>query len=174
MRHYFYLLLIILFPLLSFSQPWKKFADTAGKFTASYPANWVNKVKEGNRVFFTSPADSESDIFYENINISVTQKAGYGTEITVKDLFPAVTTTLKKQYTNFKEEGVRYFKWNNMNAAEIIFLGKNKLDESFNTRTIQWYCFFKSRLYLVTYVAQAEFKTHNETAKKIMTGILFK
>ncbi len=174
MRRYFYLILTVLFPLLSFSQQWKTFTDTAGKFTASYPANWVNKVKEGNRVFFTSPADSESDIFYENINISVTQKAGYGTEITVKDLFPAVTTTLKKQYTNFKEEGVRYFKWNNMNAAEIIFSGKNKLDESFNTRTIQWYCFFKSRLYLVTFVAQAEFKIHNETAKKIMTGILFK
>ena len=174
MRRYVYLLLIVLLPFLSFSQPWKSFTDSAGKFTASYPANWVNKVKEGNRVFFTSPADSETDKFYENINISVTQKAGYGTEIKATDLFPSVSNTLKKQFTDFKEESLRYFKWNKMDAAEIIFSGKNKLDESFNTRTTQWYCFFKSRLYLVTFVAQAEFITHNETAKKIMTGILFK
>ncbi|MEI2739630.1 MAG: hypothetical protein V9F01_12710 [Chitinophagaceae bacterium] len=169
-----YFLVVLLFPLLSFCQQWKIFTDSAGKFTAKYPPDWINKVKEGNRVFFTSPADSADDDFYENINVSVTQKAGYGTEVKIRDLFPAVTNTLKKQFTDFKEEGLRYFKWNNMDAAEIIYSGYNKIDESIHIRSIQWYCFYKSRLYLVTFVADAAKNNHTETAKKIMQSIVFK
>lgn len=174
MRRSNFLLLVILLPLFSFSQDWKTFIDTAGKFTAKYPTNWLNKVKEGNRVFFTSPADSESDNFYENINVSVTQKAGYGTEITIKDLFPSVINTVKNQFTVFEEEGLRYFKWNNMDAAEVIYSGNNKLDESIKIRSTQWYCFYKSRIYIVTFVASANKNTHNETARKIMNSIVFK
>lgn len=169
-----YLLLILLFPVLSYGQSWKTFTDSAGMFTAKYPSTWVNKVKENNRVFFTSPPDTARDDFFENINISVSKKAGYGTEIKIKDLFPAVTNGIKKQFTEFNDEGLRYFKWNNMDAAEIIYSGYNKLDESIKIRTTQWYCFYKSRLYIVTYVAPADKNTHTLTARKIMTGIIFK
>lgn len=168
------ILIIILFPFLSFGQQWKTFTDTAGKFTAKYPSNWVNKTKEGNRVFFTSSADNESDNFYENINVSVTQKPGYGTDIKIRDLFPTVINGIKKQFSEFKDEGLRYFKWNNMDAAEIIYSGYNLLDETLKIRTTQWYCFYKSRLYMVTFVADADNNSHKETAKKIMTSILFK
>jgi hypothetical protein len=170
----FYLFIVLLFPLLSFAQEWKNFTDTAGKFTAKYPPNWTNKTKEGNRIFFTSPADTATDDFFENINISVTQKAGYGTEIKVKDLFPTVTNGIKKQFTDFKEEGIRFFKWNNMDAAEITYSGYNKLDESIKVRTTQWYCFYKSRLYIATFVASFIKNKHTETAKKIMTSVVFK
>ena len=169
-----YLLLIILFPVFASGQPWKSFTDTAGKFTAKYPSPWVNKIKEGNRVFFTSPPDSTGDDFFENINVSVTQKTGYGTEIKIKDLFPAVANGVKKQFTEFNEESLRYFKWNNIDAAELIYSGYNKLDESIKVRTTQWYCFYKSRLYIVTFVASAGKSIYNETAKKIMSSILFK
>jgi hypothetical protein len=174
MTRSFQLLIVLLFPLLTFGQEWKTFTDTAGKFTAKYPQNWINKVKEGNRVFFTSPADTASDDFFENININVTQKAGYGTEIKVKDLFPTITNSLKTQFKEFKQETLRFFKWNNMDAAELIYTGYNKLDESLKVRTTQWFCFYKSRMYMVTFVADANSKTHNETARKIMTGIIFK
>ena len=174
MNRCLYLLIILVLPLFSFSQQWKTFTDTAGKFTAQYPANWVNKVKEGNRVFFTSPGDSEADKFFENINISVTQKEGFGTGIKVSDLFPSVTNSIKKEFIEYKDEGVRYFKWNNTDAAEVIYSGYSKLDESFKVRTTQWYCFYKSRLYMVTFVASADNNTHNQTARKIMTSIVFK
>ena len=174
MRHSIYILLFTLFPIFSFGQQWKTFTDTAGMFTAKYPSTWINKVKEGNRVFFTSPPDTASDDFFENINIRVTYKAGYGTEIKVRNLFPGVTDALKKQFNDFNQESLRYFKWNNMDAAEIIFSGYNKLDESLRVVTTQWYCFFKSRLYLVTFVADANKNDHTETARKIMSSILFK
>ena len=61
-----------------------------------------------------------------------------------------------------------------MDAAEIIYSGYNKLDESLRVITTQWYCFYKSRLYLATFVAAAGKNDHTATAKKIMSSIVFK
>lgn len=174
MNRSLFILLVLLLPLLSFGQEWKKFTDTAGNFTASYPANWVNKIKQGNRVFFTSPSSGESDTFYENINIAVTYNTAYGGETKIKDLFPDVVTQISGAFRDFKEESLRYFKWNNMNAAELVYSGYNKTDESIKVRCTQWFCFYKSRLYLVTFVADASSNVHDITAKKIMSGIAFK
>ncbi len=173
MHRKIYILILVLFPLLSFSQVWKTFTDTAGKFTASYPSNWINKIKEGNRVFFTSPADSEPDNFYENINISVSEKEVFS-GMTVKDLFPTITNSIKKEFTGYEEEGIRYFKWNNIDGAEFIYSGYNKNNESLKIRTTQWFCFYRSRLYVVTFVATADKNIYNETASKIMSSIVFK
>ena len=172
---------IILFALITFhvqaQDPamagWKTFTDTAGKFTAKYPGTWKNKIKEGNRVFFTSPADNEADQFYENININVSQNPGYAT-VKIKDMFPAVTEQLKPAFRDFNSESQRFFKWNNMDACEIIYTGYNKIDESIKVRMTQWFCFFKTRLYTVTFTAAADNQTHTPTAKKIMGSIVFK
>ena len=171
-------LLIICFIILAsfrlLAQEWKTFADTSVLFTTKYPDNWTTKIKEGKRVFFTSPAESPSDDFLENINISVTTNPGYGTEIKIKDLFPSVTNSLKSSFNEFKEESQRIFKWNNEDAAEIIYSGYNKIDTSFKVRMVQWFCFYKTRLYTVTFTAEANNNKHNITARKIMMGIIFK
>jgi len=169
-----YSLLLLFLPSIGFSQQWKNFTDTAGKFTAKYPASWTNKIKEGNRVFFTSPPENAADKFYENINISVTYKEAYGTSVKINDLFPTLTEALRKQFTDFKEETRRFFKWNGADAAEVIYSGYNQADESIKVRTTQWYCFYKSRLYLATFVADAGKNNQNETARKIMSSIIFK
>ena len=167
-------LLFVLLPFLSNAQEWKNFTDTAGMFSAKYPSTWVNKIKENNRVFFTSPRDGDSDMFLENINISVTPKEGYGSEVKIADVFPVVTEALKEKLHEFVEESRRNFKWNGADAAEIIYTGYSKTDESMKIRTIQWYCFYKSRLYIATFVSDAEKTVHTNTAKKILAGILFK
>jgi len=165
---------ILLIPALLLGQDWKTYSDTSVLFTAKYPANWTTKMKEGKRVFFTSPADSPSDDFLENINISVTTNPGYGTEIKIKDLFPSVTNSLKPAFNEFKEESQRFFKWNNTDAAEIIYSGYNKVDTSFQVRMVQWFCFYKTRLYTVTFTSEANNNKHNATARKIMSGIIFR
>lgn len=152
---------------------WKTFIDTAGNFTAKYPPEWKNKIKENNRVFFTSPGENATDNFFENINIAVTQNPAYGTTVKIKDLFPAVTNQLKTDFKEFKSESQRFFKWNNTDACEIIYSGYNKMDESFKVRMIQWFCFYKTRLYTVTYTAAASNTIYTETAKKIMGSIVF-
>lgn len=153
---------------------WNIFVDTAGKFTAKYPPSWKNKIKEGNRVFFTSPPESDADKFYENINIGVTQDPAYGTTVQIKDLFPSVTEQLKAGFIDFESESQRFFKWNKMDACEIIYTGYYKQDESLKVRVTQWFCFYKTRLYTLTYVATADNTSYAETAKAIMNSIVFK
>lgn len=152
---------------------WKNFTDTAGMFTAQYPPNWVNKIKEGNRVFFTSPAESEADNFNENVNISVKYNAAYGGEIKIGDLFPAVTEQLKTAFRDFKSESQRNFTWNQTDAVEIVYSGFHSLDDKMRIRIIQWFCFYKSRLYTVTYTATASNTSLKATALAIMGSIRF-
>jgi PsbP-like protein len=152
---------------------WKTFTDTAGMFTAQYPPNWVNKIKEGNRVFFTSPSENETDNFNENINISVKYNAGYGSQIKINELFPAVTNQLKTAFRDFKSESQRSFTWNKAEAVEIIYSGFSSLDDNMRIRIIQWFCFYKSRLYTVTYTATASNTALKSTALAIMGSIRF-
>ncbi|MBL0181918.1 MAG: hypothetical protein IPP96_06325 [Chitinophagaceae bacterium] len=173
MKRSLFVLLTGMLPLLSFAQEWKSFTDTAGNFTATYPANWINKIKEGNRVFFTSPSDGTKDGFYENINIKVSYDKVYSTT-KVADLFPGVSAQISNSFKEFKEEGLRFFKWNNMDAAELIYSGYSQNDESVKVRCTQWFCFYRSRLYLVTFVADAGTDIHDKTAQKIMSSIVFK
>jgi len=174
MRRPLIVVLACLFSLSSLGQQWISFADTAGNFTARYPSNWINKIKAGNRVFFTSPSDGKNDNFYENINIAVSFNKTYGTETKIKDLFPGVTQQMANAFTDFKEESLRYFKWNNYEAAELVYSGFSKSDESIRVRCTQWFCFYKSKLYLATFVADASSHVHDKTAQKIMSSIVFK
>ena len=179
MRRYSSLLLCLLFSVPVFSQEpnangWKTFVDTAGKFTAKYPETWVNKIKEGNRVFFTSPAETDTDNFLENINIHVSQNAAYGTELKVQDMYPSIVDQLKPSFKDFKLESQRFFKWNNTDACEIIYNGYNKMDETFKVRLTQWFCFYKTRLYTVTYTSAASNMVFRQPASKIMNSIVFK
>lgn len=153
---------------------WKTFTDTAGKFTAQYPPAWTNKIKEGNRVFFTSPSDNAQDRFHENINIHVSQNPGFGTTVKIQDMCPAILEKLKPSFSDFKSESQRFFQWNKTEACEIVYSGYNKIDESIKVRMTQWFCFYKTRLYTVTFTAAADNPSHDTTARNIMSSILFK
>jgi hypothetical protein len=158
---------IILLPLLSGAQTLKTFADTSILFSAKYPANWVNKIKEDKRVFFTSPSDDE------NVNIGVTKNPLFGTSVKVTSIYPAILEDLKSFFIELNEESHRFFKWNNTDACEIIYSGHYKQDETLNIRIIQWFCFYKTRLYTVTFTAEAAKNNHNAEALAIMKSIVF-
>lgn len=164
----------LLLVLSSSGQNWVSFSDTAFLFTAKYPSNWTHKIKENKRVFFTSPADDPQDDFLENINISVSSNPDFGTRYKIKDIMPGLMGTMKNSFNDFQEEGQRIFKWNNEDAGEIIYSGYNKIDPSIRVRMIQWFCFYKTRLYTVTFTSKAGTDKHTATALKIMSGILFR
>ncbi|HRI25820.1 MAG TPA: hypothetical protein PLZ45_14175 [Ferruginibacter sp.] len=173
MTRLLFMLLFFSLPLLSSGQEWKIFNDPGGNFTATYPPGWINKIKEGGRVFFTSPSDGTDDHFYENINIAVSYNKAYAST-KISELFPGVTDQVKGAFNEFKEENLRYFKWNNLDAAELIYTGFSKSDESIRVRCTQWFCFYKSKLYLATFVSDASTDVHTKTAQKILSGIIFK
>ncbi len=96
-----FLLPLLLLPFSLLAQEWKTFNDTAYDFTAKYPPEWVNKIKEGKRVFFTSPAESDKDAFFENVNISMTKNETFGNGLLIKDAIPSVLEELAGAIDNF-------------------------------------------------------------------------
>ena len=166
--------LLLLIPVVSSVQNWKTFDQDDIMFTAKYPAGWVNKIKEGNRVFFTSPSEGSADIFAENININVTSKPEFGTTVKIKDIVQEVTQGLKNSFSEFKVESETFIKWNGVEAFEITYTGRPKSDETMEIRIIQRLCFYKTRLYLLTYTALKNSDTYALTAKQIINTIKFK
>jgi hypothetical protein len=168
-----FVLLLLLFPFILPAQDWKTFDDTAVSFTARYPSDWKNKVKEEKRVFFTSPADNEKDAFFENVNISMIRNEAFGTQLKIKDAVPSVLNKLMNTVDSFSKKSERYFTWNNNEACELVYTGKMKGYE-FPVKIIQWFCFSKSRLFTATYTSEAGNTNHAETAIKILKSVVFR
>ena len=170
----FLICLLLLLPAVSFGQDWKTFDQPDILFTAKYPATWVNKIKEGKRVFFTSPSENDEDDFFQNINISVTTNPEYGTTLKVADVIQEIVDRVKGSFNDFNEESRTSFKWNGIDAFEITYTGKSKSEDELSVRIRQRVCFYKTRLYLLTYTALKSIDVYAVTAKKIMDTIKFK
>jgi hypothetical protein len=171
-RLFIYLLLLL--PLVSSAQDWKTFDQADILFTAKYPAGWVNKIKEGKRVFFTSPAESKTDVFFQNINISVTSNPEFGTTLKIKDFIQDIVDKVQSSFDAFKEESRASLKWNGLDAIEITYTGDTKSGDVLSVRITQRLCFYKTRLYLVTYTALKNDDVYAATAKQIINSIKFK
>ncbi len=172
MNKYLYLFVAAVLPALLSAQEWKTYKDSA-YFTVKYPAAWTQTTDEKKRTLLTSPSDGPGDPFAENVNISVTKNENYGTKTKIRDIFPSVTDNLKKNFREFKLETQRYFQWNNTEACEIIYTGYSGTDDH-KFRIIQWFCFYKKRLYTVSFTTLDINLTHTTNAKKIMRSIVFR
>lgn len=153
------------------AQTWKTFRDTAGYFTASYPDTWVNKIKEGNRVFFTSPEEVADDNFRQNINISANPSPGLS-KYKIRDLIGEVETSIEGQYENYTKISGRYFVWNGVETYEYIYsISQAGLDTKIKIK--QWMCVKKGVLYMITYTALVGEDKMLATADRIMISIKF-
>lgn len=170
----FILCLICFLPASLLAQEWKTFNEPDILFTAKYPASWVNKIKEGKRVFFTSPEENKDDDFRQNINISVTSNPQYSTTIKVKDIIQEIVDKVGGSFDNFKEESRKLLVWNGIDAFEITYTGDSKSGDKISVRITQRLCFYKTRLYLLTYTALKSSDSYAETAKQIISTIKFK
>jgi hypothetical protein len=169
-----FLFLYLFLPAVCFAQTWKDFNQADILFTAKYPANWINKIKEGKRVFFTSPAEREGDDFFQNINISVSSNAQYGTSLKIKDVIQEIIDNVSLSFDEFNEESRKSLKWNGIDAYEITYTGTSKSDGVTSVRITQRLCFYKNRLYLVTYTALKNGDVYAATARQIINTIKFK
>lgn len=168
-------LLIALLPLMAAAQNWKSFSDTSISFTAKYPPDWVSKIKEEKRVFFTSPADGDQDNFRENVNIGVKSHPSYGVTVTVSDILPSVLESLASKINSFQKESERFFTWNNSEEAELIYTGVYEINgNSFTVRITQWFCFWNTKLYTATYTALKNASLHDEEARTLLLSIRFR
>jgi hypothetical protein len=157
----------------SSGQEWKKFEKPNIAFTASYPSSWELKIKEGNRVFFTSPLSTPLDDFRENVNISVTPRPYSETQLTIGMILPALIKKLIETTTSFSLENQRLFTLNEQEVAEIIYKTANKDVSGQVIRATQWFCLYKDRFYVITYTAKEGYKKEDDFAKDLMSSIQF-
>ena len=143
-------------------------------FIAKYPADWVNEIKEGKRVFFTSPSENKDDAFAENINVSVSTHPSYGTSLKIKDVIQEIINNVKGALDNFEEESRMQLKWNGADAFEVTYSGNTKGEDPTAVRITQRLCFYNTRLYLVTYTSLKSRDNFVATAKQIINSIQFK
>lgn len=170
-----FILLFTFLYLTGASQTWINFADTTISFTARYPSAWTLKIKEGERVFFTSPAEDDKDIFRENINIGINTNPEYGTSIKINEILPDVIESLKTQINGFQKIADRLFPFNNTQAAELKYTGIYEVNgDSLKINITQWFCFWKQRLYTITYTAVQGTTPYDADARKIMESIRFR
>jgi len=153
------------------AQTWLKFTDVEGKFTAKYPDSWEKKIKEGNRVFFTSPLEYDADPFKQNINIKRTYSADLA-DTKIRDLIPDMLKALEETYEDYQTLSGKYFKWNGTEAYEYDYSVK-QAEFSFKVRITQWMCFKDGSMYILTYIAPVGPDDMRETALKIMRSIVF-
>jgi hypothetical protein len=88
--------------------------------------------------------------------------------------FKTLPGQLQKSFVDFKVEKEGYIKMNGLDIYEIIYTGKMKDQETQNLRFIQWFCVHDSKLYTITYSADAVNKSFTNIAQNIMRGITFK
>ncbi len=154
------------------AQKWNKFRNDTISFTAQYPEKWVNSVREGGVVFFTSPAENDNDAFYENINIRMSENPAFGVEVQIKETLPAVLEKLTTLLDDFKVTTQRFFKWNGEDACEIIYTGKTK-EEAMEVKITQWLGFSKGRLFTATYTSLESNTIYLKDSRKILKSIKF-
>ena len=171
MKRFIFLALFISFFANTNAQTWKAFRDTAGHFTASYPDTWENKIKEGNRVFFTSPAESDDDKFRQNINISANPSPDLA-NYKIRELIPEVESSIKTAYDNYQKISSRYFTWNGTEAYEYVY-SFTQASVDYAIRIKQWMCIKNGVLYMITYTAAVGTDNMAATAGKIMNSIKF-
>jgi len=166
--------LLLLLPFSAIAQNWKTFDQADILFTARYPADWVNKIKEDKKVFFTSPSESKDDAFAENINVIVSSDPSFGTTLKIKGVIQEVIDNVKTSFNNFAEESRTELKWDGIDAVEITYTGNTKGEDPTAVRIIQRLCFYKNRLYLATYTSLKSSDNFAAVAKQIINSIKFK
>ncbi|HQV06802.1 MAG: PsbP-related protein [Chitinophagaceae bacterium] len=162
-----------LLPFCTTAQTWKTYANDANHFSASYPADWTQKTKDDGLTFFTSPKENAKDNYLENVNI-ISRENDLFDSLKIQDILPTVTADFSSVLNKATLESKKFFTWNGQDALEIIITGFPKKNSQQKVRIVQWFCFYKKRLYTATFSRNAVTNSFADIGRKIMAGIVFK
>jgi len=148
------LLLIILFPLLTFSQSssdWERFENK--NFVVNYPASWTfTENPQLNVLFFiNSPLESESDRFSENVNLLEQDLAGYKldlekyTEISLHQIETLITNSSILESSTFEKDGEKWQK--------VIYTGDQG---TFKLNFVQYYRVKNDSAHVFTFTSEQD------------------
>lgn len=153
-------------------QDWLTHTNTENNITVKYPANWKLKTTGEKTIFMlTAPAENESDMFRENINLIVRQLPNGGEGVKMEDIAKAVEDKIPTAVDNFVLHYSKAIKWLGADAKEVAYGGNSK-NSGMAVNFIQRITISKGRLVLATYTYEgARDDIYKKTALIIIDNI---
>ncbi len=150
---------------------WIVQTDTAYNFSYKRLPDWVLKLPATKtRFVLTTPLESETDQFKENLNCLV--RLVEDKTFKISDAEGSIKTTLAKQLQNFNLLNTKYSKWNN---AESLLLDytctKESEDKTFNIRINQHLAIVNGILYTFTFSSEENsFSKYSSTVTAVLNS----
>lgn len=143
------------------------------KIKLQYPKTWELTDTVSGTVFYIFTPTSDDDRFNENFNMSMEDMTGVN--MSFKEFVETNVAGIKDGTTigDFKQTSAKYFKWNGVQAYEIVYTGK-LTDVDFRLGWTQRFLFHNGKAYILTYSADAEKKDpFLPAAKQVMNSVKF-
>ncbi|MGG9972392.1 PsbP-related protein [Ferruginibacter sp. SUN002] len=144
------------------------------KIKFQYPQDWeLTDTVSDAIVYLFTPTNGDDDRFSENLNLSFEDISSSG--ITFKDYVDQNVASIKDgvTITDLKQTSAKFFKWNGLQAYEIIYSG-NLEGVDFRLSWIQRFFLRDGKIYLITYSADGDKKDPYVTsAKQLINSIKF-
>lgn len=170
---FLYLLIFIISTNVSIAQIKKTYENKSPNFSVKYPDDWKNKVKEGGRVFFTSPVESDQDTFSENINIGYQLNKDKSNITDLNNQYESLVEYIKPSFNDFKLISHEVLKVNNEKVLELAYEGKLKSQETILLHFTQRFSFNNGYLFTLTLTEIAGVNKWHAKAMEIMNSLKF-
>ncbi len=165
--------ILVLFSDISEAQIKKTYENKSPNFSVKYPDDWKNKVKEGGRVFFTSPVESDQDTFSENINIGYRLNKDKSNIADLGNQYESLVEYIKPSFNDFKLISHEVLKVNNEKVLELAYEGKLKSQETILLHFTQRFSFNNGYLFTLTLTELAGVNKWHTKAVEIMNSLKF-
>jgi serine/threonine-protein kinase len=136
-----------------------------------YPQKWEkSEGVMGSTVAFASPQESAKDLFKENVNLYV-QALPADAKITLDEFTQQSIAQIKQMITDAQMVESTSDTLSNLPAHRVVYTGKQG---QFNLKFYQTYLLKDSKVYIMTYTAQADqFDKYLPEARAIIDSLRF-
>lgn len=126
------------------------YENKSPNYSIKYPDDWKKEIKEGGRVFFMSPIESDEDSFMENINIGYQLNQGNTSIVEMNKDYESMSEYFSSSFNEFKLLSHKIIKVNNVSILEIVYEGKLKTENAALLQFTQWFSVKNGYLFTTT------------------------
>ncbi len=142
-----------------------RYEDKVNGYQIDFPKDWEEKEgSSGTNVIALSPLQNDQDMFRENVNVTIRDLSGDGSETSLKATAEAAIEDIRTILKNVQVETSRAETINGMNGWTLVYTGSK---DDFNGKFKQFVIFQGGHAYAITYSAAAtDYTTFESDAQK--------
>ncbi len=163
-------------PLATVAQPadtaWRPYKHPKGLFSLRYPPGWATRTDDNGRVFFTSPLQTDTDNFRENVNISAAASPG----LTQQDLLNGVAdiiADIKANMNDFELLEQKTWPQSGLKGLQITYKAKIPSLGEFDLQFVQRFFVKGPTLYTITFTSLSSDASLQASGMRLLNSIRF-